>query len=511
MADITFDDELQFDDNVTDTQPVLTPYSIRKISGGEIGKVTASSDSDAMDQAEAMGFKKGTFRVSKIYDKPNDVESRNQLLIDKGVNPELAYKVSRYMPYTAQEAYDKPLDEIGSYSSMPYGAITRDAFSLPGRLLASYFPNEGESTEDAIGRTSEDKGTNFGGSIVRSPSTGVASVLAPVAGVVGGVASASPWLAGALEGLTIGAGTGGFNYATDKDYTALDALIESVGSALLGSGFKAGSTAFMNKAKAMISKAGKFLPQQLDYIYSKLGKTTSGTEQNLKQAVPERIGDIANVDFTPSKVASKPSAGKLLKEHNTIKYITKDESGNILDNVSKDYIETIKQGRISGSLNPSQKQAKEAILKEFNDAMSELKGYEGNPTQYLDRLMEEAKYFYSKDPELGQIFLNRIKPIYNEQYSKIARYSDAMGDKVSPKNNLDKTFESIDATTRYLTNPPQSETVFKTGGIAGLGSIAPDMTPERAKLASRFISGIRMPSIVAPQDVMQYNRYNTEQ
>ena len=150
-----------------------------------------------------MGIR-GNLKVTRVggsvapTQKPTTVKGREELLIKRGMNPKEASTMAKVMPYASSDVYDKPLSEVELMS----GAAQRDVFSLPGRFIASRLggTNEGEDAWTSMGRTSEDEGTNFGGSIVRSPSTGVATALAPLAAMgVGVTGIASPWLAGALS------------------------------------------------------------------------------------------------------------------------------------------------------------------------------------------------------------------------------------------------------------------------------------------------------------------------
>ena len=201
----------------------------------KVGSVSARNEKDALAQANAMGIR-GNLKVTRVggsvapTQKPTTVKGREELLIKRGMNPKEASTMAKLTPYTASDVYDKPLSEV----SLMSGPAQRDVFSLPGRFIASRLggTNEGEDQWTSMGRTSEDEGTNFGGSVVRSPSTGVATALAPLAAMgVGATGLTSPWLVGALGGGAVGAGTSGFNLASDEDYTIADAVIETLLSA----------------------------------------------------------------------------------------------------------------------------------------------------------------------------------------------------------------------------------------------------------------------------------------
>lgn len=489
MDEIQFDDEIMFDDEISPPAE-LNVYSIRKKDGGRLGEVSATSESDAMDQAEGMGFTRGTYSVVRKYDKPTTVKGREELLIKRGMSPKEASTMAKVAPYASSDVYDKPLSEV----SLMSGAAQRDVFSLPGRFLASRLggTNEGEDQWTSMGRTDEDEGTNFGGSIVRAPSTGVATLLAPLSAMgVGATGLTSPWLVGALEGGSIGAGTSAFNYATDEDYTIADAVIETFLSAGIGSLIKGGSAKSIEKAKNMIRSSGNFTQKQIDYIYNKLGITRGGTEQKLSKSVPERIGDIANIEYGDIN----PITGVRST------YVAEDIAGNIPKDVAKAYQESIKMGRIHSGMNIEQKRAKELILKEFNESMDELASTDYEEAgRYLDRLLEEAKYFYQKDPELGQIMLNKIEEVYNLNYALME--NAPMNIKLAPMSDLTSKFGEVSATSQYLRTQPKPVKVFESGGVGGFGTLAPNMTPERLSNVGGALQALRMPSIVSTQDVL---------
>ncbi len=497
--------DVESNDGWSDVESTPTPtvelytYSIRKKDGGRLGEVSATSEADAMDQAEGMGFTRGTYNVVRKYDKPTDVKGSEELLIKRGMNPKEASTMAKVMPYASSDVYDKPLSEVELMS----GASQRDVFSLPGRFLASRLggTNEGEDQWTSMGRTSEDEGTNFGGSIVRSPATGVATLLAPLATLgVGALGVSSPWLVGALEGGLVGGGTSAFNYATDEDYTLADAAIETLLSAGIGSLIKGGSAKSIAKAKEMIKSAGDFTQNQIDYIYSKLGITSGGTKTNLQTEASERIGDIANIEYGG---LFNPETGKRSE------YVSDALGVNIPKDVASKYEQSINMGMLHRNLNPAQAKDKRAILAEFNEWASELQKIDPSQSiKYLDGLLEDAKYFYQKDPELGQLMLNKIEELYKLNYQLMDNQGAVA---LAPMKDLTSGFGKISASTRYTANPPKPVKVFESGGVGGVGTLAPDITPERAKLVGSTLQALRMPSIIATQDVTAPDYLNLNQ
>lgn len=490
-------------------------YSITEKSGPrkgiEIGKVSATSTRDALAQAEAMGFEIGTFNVNRTTGsveptaKPTTVKEREALLTKRGVDKNDVADMARYMPYASADLYNKPADEIS------YGTMQRDVFSLPGRVITSALPWGREITsvdakgepvrEDfgtAVGRTSEAEGTNFLGGIGRSPATGVAVPLSLLAAPA--VASV-PFIEGALatgavEGGLVGAGTSAFNYATDEDYTVADAAIETLLSAGIGSLIKGGSAKSIEKAKNMIKSAGDFTQNQIDYIYSKLGITSGGTKTNLQTEASERIGDIANIEYGG---LFNPETGKRSA------YVSDALGVNIPKDVASKYEQSINMGMLHRNLNPAQAKDKRAILAEFNEWASELQKIDPSQSiKYLDVLLEDAKYFYQKDPELGQLMLNKIEELYKLNY-KLMDNQGAVA--LAPMKDLTSGFGKISASTRYTVNPPKPVKVFESGGVGGFGTLAPDITPERAKMVGNTLDALRMPSIVSVQDVTKYPEY----
>lgn len=508
-------------------------YSITEKSGPmkgrEIGKVSATSTRDALAQAEAMGFEIGTFNVNRTTGsveptaKPTNVKEREALLTKRGVDKNDVADMARYMPYASADLYNKPADEIS------YGTMQRDVFSLPGRVITSALPWGREITgvdakgepvrEDfgtAVGRTSEAEGTNFLGAIGRSPATGVAVPLSLLAAPA--VASV-PFIEGALatgavEGGLVGAGTSAFNYATDEDYTIADATIETLLSAGIGSLIKGGSAKSIEKAKNMIRSAGNFTQNQIDYIYNKLGITRGSTEQKLSKAVPERIGDIANIEFIMTRppnadelYAKMPAHMADVLESGTKRYITEDLSHTLPYTVTNKFNDFIDMNRLRGTMSIAEAKTKRALLDEFNESMAELRKLGSAPGEtgirlYLDRLLEEAKYFYAKDRDLGDILLKEIQTQYNANFDQLVDLKDIIQYTDLNRANLSKSFDDVAATTTYLKNTPKQVKVFESGGVGGFGTLAPDITPERAKMVGNTLDALRMPSIVATQDVL---------
>lgn len=411
-------------------------------------------------------------------------------------------------PYTTRSQVAGDADKAKSEDErkvIAMGEASKDIWSLPGRVLTSVLPwgreiigtdasgePKRESYGSAVGRTAEDEGTNVGGSIARSPATAVAIPLSILAGpAVGAMGISSTFLAGGAEGGLVGAGTSAFNYATDEDYTVADAAIETFLSAGIGSLIKGGSAKSIEKAKNMIRSSGNFTQKQIDYIYSKLGITRGGTEQKLSKAVPERIGDVANIEYGDIN----PITG------GRSTFVTEDIAGNIAKDVAKAYQESIKMGRIHSGMNITEKRAKEAILKEFNESMDELSSDEyAEAGRYLYRLLEEAKYFYQKDPELGQILIDKIEEVYKLNYALME--NAPMNIKLAPMSDLTSKFGEVSATSQYLRSQPKPVNVFESGGVGGFGTLAPNMTPERLSNVGGALQALRMPSIVATQDVL---------
>lgn len=161
-------------------------------------------------------------------------------------------------------------------------------------------------------------------------------------------------------------------------------------------------------------------------------------------------------------------------------------------------------------MNIEEKRAKEAILKEFNESMAELSSGEYDEAgRYLDRLLEEAKYFYQKDPELGQIMLNKIEDIYKLNYDLMANAPYDI--KLAPMSDLTSKFGEVSATSRYLANPPvkvapRPFSAVEPGSWVGQTAGRVVNTPERARLVGNALQALRMPSIVSTQDALS----NTE-
>ena len=513
--EVQFDDDVQFDDSVEPTSQGLDVYLIREKGGGkELGKVSATSKSDAMAQAEGMGYKPGTISIVKPEAKPMNQQEREDLLVKRGLSREDAASISKFMPYTAESFASRNLEDYPSLDLPVVGRVpfpdTRDAFSLPGRTLSSWLggTTEGEDQWRAMGRTSEDEGTNFGGSIVRSPSTGVATTLAPLASLAGGAAGiANLFGAGALEGGLIGAGTSTYNYATNPEYTVLDGVAETLLSAGIGSLLSGGSASAIKRAKDMIRKAGNFTKDQVEYIYSRLGTLTNKqTTDNLTREVPERIGDIANIKYENLIDPQEEAWRRAITGQKKHQYITTDLGGTLGKDITKEYEDVIRMGVIHRTLNPAQVREKQAVLAEFNQWMSEVdKADRMTGRKYLDRWLEDAKYFYNKDPQLGQIMLDKVQKAYEMNYQLMENTPQGMI-KMEPMSNLTSDFRKISATTDYVRNP-YTPTSSRNFAFTEPGSWIESTvgrainTTEKAKTTSQLLSTLKMPSLVAAQDV----------
>ena len=521
MDDVQFDDEVQFDDDVQfdgsvePTSGGLDVYLIREKGGGkELGKVSATSNSDAMAQAEGMGYKPGTISIVKPEAKPVNQQEREDLLVKRGLSREDAASISKFAPYTAESFASRNLEDYPSLDLPLVGRVpfpdTRDAFSLPGRTLSSWLggTNDGEDQWRAMGRTSEDEGTNFGGSVVRSPSTGVATALAPLASLVGGAAGITNLFgAGALEGGLIGAGTSTYNYATNPEYTVLDGVAETLLSAGIGSLLSGGSASAIKRAKDMIRKAGNFTKDQVEYIYSRLGTLThKQTTDNLAREVPERIGDVANIRYKNIlRVGDSPEI-KIPGAPSDHVYVTTDLGGTIGNDVIKTFERDITDGIFHRTLTPAQVREKQAILEEFKQWMSTVDKVDPrNGRKYLDRWLEDAKYFYKKDPRLGQIMLNKVQKAYEMNYQLMENTPLGMIE-LEPLSNLTSDFGKISATTDYL-GTPHTPAPTRNFSVTEPGSWLESTvgrainTPEKAKTTSELLSTLKMPSLVATQDV----------
>lgn len=528
--ELVFDDEIKFDDASTPTVELYT-YSIRKKDGGRLGEVSATSEADAMDQAEGMGFTRGTYNVVRKYDKPTDVKGREELLVKRGMNPKEASTMAKVAPYASSDVYDKPLPEV----SLMSGAAQRDVFSLPGRFLASRLggTNEGEDQWTSMGRTSEDEATNVGGGIVRSPATGVATLLAPLATMgVGALGVSSPWLVGALEGGLVGAGTSAFNYTTDEDYTLADAAIETLLSAGIGSLIKGGSAKSIAKAKEMIKSAGDFTQNQIDYIYSKLGMTRSGTKANLEKSVPYEFDKLGDIEYSyrskaPTDADNLPKSVRDVLQADFEKGWQKGaeqavDIGNVIpDETIYSYEQSIRDGIADRTINPDQAAKKFKILEEYKQwkqHLDQVNTSRGDEAVDLNKLIKDAQYFYQKDPELGNIILNNIDAQYKMSYVKMMTDPEMAtnGIELAPLADLKSKFLNLNTITKYTANPPTKATprpfnVMEPGSYVGQTAGRVVNTPESGKLVGNALNMLRMPSIVATQDVTAPEYLNLNQ
>lgn len=516
-------------------------YSITEKSGPkkgiEIGKVSATSTRDALAQAEAMGFEIGTFNVNRTTGsveptaKPTTVKEREALLTKRGVDKNDVADMARYMPYASADLYNKPADEVS------YGTMQRDVFSLPGRVITSALPWGREITgvdakgepvrEDfgtAVGRTSEAEGTNFLGAIGRSPATGVAVPLSLLAAPA--VASV-PFIEGALatgavEGGLVGAGTSAFNYATDEDYTIADAVIETLLSAGIGSLIKSGSAKSIEKAKNMIRSAGNFKRRQIDYIYNKLGITRGGTTKNLEESVPYEFDKLGDIEYSyrskaPTDADNFPKVVRDILQADYEKGWQKGaepavDIGNVIpDETIYSYDRLIRNGIANRTINPEQAAKKFKILEEYKQwkqHLDQVNTEMGDEPVDLNKIIKDAQYFYQKDPELGNIILDNIDAQYKMSYVKMMTDPESAteGIELAPLADLKSKFLNLNTITQYTANPPvkvapRPFNAMEPGSWVGQTAGRVVNTPESGKLVGNALQALRMPSIVATQDV----------
>lgn len=338
-------------------------YSIEEkggpLNGRELGKVSASSTRDAMSQAEGMGYEKGRYTVKRVSGpvepvaKPKNLNEREALLIRRGVPKEDARTAARLMPYAVSDLADKPVEDLS------YGAMQKDVFSLPGRTLTSLLPwgrsivgtdaqgeVKRESISDAIGRTSEDEGTNLGGAIGRSPVTGATIAAAPfIPEIVGaatpGVITATRFGTPIVTGLTEGAVASGAGTTLSDNYSSKNATIDFGVSLLLpivGQGLKIASRA---RAENLIK--------------STLKDNGVDASDDVIEGIYSRIFESGSV------IPSAKAAGKKIQDEN-MAYLTKEMEPGAFLNAASDK-DAIVEG-IRGSLGKASNSMKPRSLNE---------------------------------------------------------------------------------------------------------------------------------------------------
>ena len=505
---------------------------------GNDGKIIPNSSIDAIDANDARDMAmdivpSGQFTdVASVNSKEyqNAVQARGKVeseQMNKNIKMAREGQMERdggVSPYVAP--YTREAELAGREPGMVEGA--KDFFSLPGRFIAT----AGESDFESMKVPSEKREGTIE-QIVTSPATGVGVALTPLAMMAGGGIGASqllansprlaPWLVGAGEGATIGAGTSAFRGMTEEEYGIADAAAETILSSLLGSGLKFGSDKFASVAKNMISKAGKFTDDQIKYLYSKLGITKGGTEKNLATEVEQNLSNIGDISYKyqtkmPTTEDNLPKSVRdiLTKEHKKGIQIgnepAMDINNVIPDEVAYSYEQNIKTAMMDRKITPAQAKEKLNVLNEYKQWSDELKrlNIENEPVE-LSKIIQDAKYFYSRDPELGKIILDNINAQYKMNYAMMMS-DPSIADNVTlePLSDLSSKFGKALTASEYANNLPTPQAVFKNGGVMGLGSIIPDVTPERAKLLSSSLEALRMPSTVAVQDVVNLNQMRSK-
>lgn len=424
-------------------------------------------------------------------------------------------------PYIAP--YTQQAELAGKESGMVEGA--KDFYSLPGRLIGT----AGEQTFESMKVPSEQREGMFE-QMVTSPATGFAASLAPLAMLGGGgiiAAGGTPFIAGLGEGAIIGAGTSAFRGMTEEDYGIADAAVETILSTILGGTLRGASAAAINKAKSFINQSGKFTPSQIEYIYSKLGMTGGGTKPNLEKSVPYEFDKLGDIEYSyrskaPTDADNLPKSVRDVLQADFEKGWQKGaeqafDVGNVIpDETIHTYERSIRNGIANRTINPEQATNKFKILEEYKQwkqHLDQINTEMGDEPVDLNKLIKDAQYFYQKDPELGNIIIDNIEAQYKMNYVMMMADPELAtnGLELAPLADLKSKFLNLNTITKYTANPPAKATprTFKfmePGSWASPATRAVN-TPERARNVGNVVKALRMPSIVATQDVTKYPEY----
>lgn len=406
--------------------------------------------------------------------------------------------LSALFPYTAQHNIktggesDNLIDypdyrEIASGDVIPtpiskegFQAGLRDFYSLLGRAMTRSDAGDliGFGGVEQMGVLPEER-EGFIDRTLSSPELGASVVLTPLA-LAAGAPISGALASGAVEGAALGAGTSAFQYATEKDYSLVDGVIETILSAALGAGLKKGSKAFIDKAKSIIATNRGLTKAQVDLIYNKLGLTQKGTEKNIRSGISEDISDLAYT--TTREGATLPSGERVLPTTEMAREVKGDMVSRIVAPLQSD----LDIARSQGILSYEEYLAKSEMLQRFIKSTNNIKTLtEKGKKPYLGGYLKEAEYYATRYPELSdRILMATGQDISNAKGGGPALdFKDRVGD--------------ILTLSRYASEPPARTALPSFELTRPVSWVSPARslvsTPERSKIVGESAKALRGP------------------
>lgn len=376
------------------------------------------------------------------------------------------------------------IDEKGMYTS-PLSkeglqAGLRDFYSLPGRAMTRSDAGDliGFGGVEQMGVLPEER-EGFIDRTLSSPELGASVVLTPLA-LAAGAPIGWSLASGAVEGTVLGAGTSAFQYATEKDYSIADGVVETILSAALGAGLKKGSKAFIDKAKSIIASNRGLTQEQANLIYSKLGMTQKGTGKNIRKDTPSDISDLAYT--TTREGAILPSGERVLP---TIE-MGREVKGDMVSRIVAPLKQDLDMSRAQGILSYEEYLAKSKMLERFVKSTDNIKTLtEKGQKPYLGGYLKEAEYYATRYPELS----DRILMATGNDLS-YARGGD-------PAMVFKDQVSDILTLSRYASEPPAGSSIpsFEVTKPSSWVSPARSLvyTPERSKIVGESAKALRGP------------------
>lgn len=376
------------------------------------------------------------------------------------------------------------IDEKGIYTSPiskeGFQAGLRDFYSLPGRALTRSDAGDliGFGGIEQMGVLPE-KREGFIDRTLSSPELGASVVLTPLA-LAAGAPIGGALASGAVEGAVLGAGTSAFQYATEKDYSIADGVVETILSAALGAGLKKGSKAFIDKAKSIIATNRGLTQEQVNIIYSKLGITQKGTEKNIRKDIS---GDISDLAYTTTREGTTlPSGEKILPTTDMAREVKGDMVSRIVAPLKQD----LDMSRAQGILSYEEYLAKSEMLERFVKSTNNIKSLtDKGQKPYLGGYLKEAEYYATRYPELS----DRILLATGNDLSQ------ARGG--GPALDFKEQVGDILTLSRYASEPPAIPALPSFEVTKPMSWVSPARalvsTPERSKVVGESAKALRGP------------------
>lgn len=382
----------------------------------------------------------------------------------------------------SNEAYSTMMDEIAKAQEQAdteeyYGWVRDNKLvSIPLSIIA---PSTTESIEQG-------KLPSWSDAAIDVPLAGSALLMAPVRGATAGATIAK----NALLGAGIGAGTeGALAVAHDRE---LDPARLAISGALGGAG-GAGTGALSSRAKGKLSQIYP-TDEGVDYALGKLGRTQEQTIEKMYKDAPKALKELG--EFSSKRSTRTPDIN-----------VSASVPYTIMDDVNANITTMLRDKLKSANLSGDELVAKQALMDKFNNNLIEIASLSDDKIPF-NTMLNEAQDLYKKDPELGTIVINQLKPYINKMRMAKAdinaiktgvRDGASLMERSAIPASTDRLVKSMQLANMYAEQAPKiyrspeftGDVTKKVVDVATKSNI----TPEATERLSRFMrsSGARVP------------------